>query len=96
MSRLNWDAAMDDLPRHPDEPSIAATEGYHGVALPERAQGAAILPAKYAIELGVQLIALGETVQQIEDNIRLATLDNIYIRPQGQSESTERYHHDAN
>jgi hypothetical protein len=77
MTRLIWDAAQEDMPHHPGEPSIAAGEGYQGVALPEDVQSATILRPERAIKLGTQLIALGETVQQIEDNMRLATLDRV-------------------
>lgn len=77
MSKLNWDIALDDLPHHKQEPSIASTEGFHGVALPSDVQAGAIMSANTAIALGVQLIALGETIQEIEDNIRSKTLDHI-------------------
>lgn len=69
--RLNWDSDIPDyLPRHPTEPSIASIEGAHGVALPENVQAAMIVSSESAIKLGAQLISLGETIEQIEDNIR--------------------------
>jgi hypothetical protein len=80
--RLNWDSDIPDyLPRHPNEPSIASNEGFHGVALPETVQASMIMTAKSAIELGAQLISLGETVEQIEDNTR----EQIRQEPRRQS-----------